>query len=72
MSIRSKLAIAALLTAISAPAFAGDQDSAALAVSDGRYVATSLDGVYASANGNIHASARRNAVTGGDFQLGGR
>ena len=72
MSIRSKLAIAALLTVISAPAFAGDQDSAALAVSDGRYAATSFDGVYASAIGDVHAPARNSISDANDFQLGGR
>ena len=74
MSTRSKLAIAALLTFIAAPAFAGDQDSAALAVSSGRYLATDFDGAHASAvrSVKVRNSAPNTLSSGGDFQLDGR
>jgi hypothetical protein len=85
MSIKSKLAIAALFTVIAAPAFAGDQDSAALAVSSGRYLpgvnvwtqpSTVYSGAYASAvrPGSFRLAPAGNSIATGayDFQLDGR
>jgi len=76
MSIKSKLAIAALFSVIAAPAFAGDQDSAAVAVSSGRYLpgvwaqpSTVYSGAYASA---VHPGTFRVSPATGDFQLDGR
>ena len=79
MFTKSKIAlIAALLTAIAAPAFAGDQNTATELRDSGRYVSemnetaradTAFSGVYASAvhSGNIRVQSARN-----DFQLQGR
>jgi hypothetical protein len=79
MFTTSKIAlIAALLTAIAAPAFAGDQDTATELRDSGRYVpqmneparaGTVFSGVYASAvhPANVHIQSAQN-----DFQLQGR
>ena len=73
MSTKSKLAIAVVLTFIAAPAFAGDQDSAALAVSSGRVTATDFGGAYASTVvPNKTRTSAHNPVSAGDFQLDGR
>jgi hypothetical protein len=83
MSITSKLAIAAVLTVIAAPAFAGDQDSAALAVSSGRYLpevqmsvrpTANYGGAYASAvnPGRARTQAQDIPSVVTDFQAGGR
>jgi hypothetical protein len=79
MFTKSKIAlVAALLTAIAAPAFAGDQNTATELRDSGRYVPqmneparadTTFSGAYASAvhPGNIRVQAAQN-----DFQLQGR
>jgi hypothetical protein len=79
MFTKSKIAlIAALLTAIAAPAFAGDQDTATELRDSGRYVPemnetgradTTFSGAYASAvrPGNIRIQPAQH-----DFQLQGR
>jgi hypothetical protein len=79
MSTLNKFAIAALLTLVAAPAFAGDQDTAAIAVSSGRYLPDvqaqhAFTGAYASAvrPGQVRDAARGTLLTGDDFQLGGR
>ena len=57
MTITSKLALTAVLvSAIASPSFAGDQDSAALRVSDGRVLGTHVHGAYASARTPVHAT----------------
>ena len=57
MNIKSKIALAAVLfSAIASPSFAGDQDSAALRVSDGRLLGTHFNGAYASAKAPVHAT----------------
>jgi hypothetical protein len=82
MSTKSKIAvIATLATLVAAPAFALDQDTAAVTVNSGRYLpdltvrAPSVPTrAFASAN-PAHAQVRFQAVapTGGrDFQLEGR
>ena len=59
MNTTSKIALVAVLfSAIASPVFAGDQDSAALRVSDGRTLATHFTvpaGAYASATAPAHA-----------------
>jgi len=76
MFTKGKIAlIAALLTAIAAPAFAGDQNTATELRDSGRYVpqvnepATDYSGAYASAvhPGKVHINTVQN-----DFQLQGR
>jgi hypothetical protein len=79
MFTKGKIAlIAALLTAIAAPAFAGDQDTATELRDSGRYVpqinepaqtGSVFSGAYASAvrPGNLHITPVQN-----DFQLQGR
>jgi hypothetical protein len=79
MFTKSKIAlIAALLTAIAAPAFAGDQDTATELQDSGRYVsqmnaparaATVFSGAYASA---VHPRNVRIDAAQNDFQLQGR
>jgi hypothetical protein len=57
MTIKPKIAFAAVLfSAIASPSFAGDQDSAALRVSDGRVLGTHFTGAYASAKAPTHAT----------------
>jgi hypothetical protein len=60
MNLKSKLALAAVLfSATASPSFAGDQDSAALRVSDGRVLGTHVTmpaGAYASAKAPVHAT----------------
>ena len=57
MNITSKLVLAAVLfSAFASPSFAGDQDSAALRVSDGRVLGTHIMGPYASAKAPVHAT----------------
>ena len=59
MNTKSKLVLAAVLfSAFASPSFAGDQDSAALRVSDGRVLGTHVTvpaGAYASA-ASVHAT----------------
>jgi len=80
MSTKSKIAVlATLATLVAAPAFAMDQDTAAVTVNSGRYLpqmtAQIPSGAFASANpGQVQVSrAQAIAPTGGrDFQLEGR
>jgi hypothetical protein len=80
MSITSKIAvIATLATLVAAPAFALDQDTAAVTVNSGRYLPQPTvqvpSGAFASANpADMHANQfQAIARTGGrDFQLEGR
>ena len=83
MSTNSKLVvIATLATLVAAPAFAMDQDTAAVTINSGRYLPElNLSGVrvpakaFASAQpGRVHVERfRAIAPTGGrDFQLQGR
>lgn len=83
MSTNSKLVvIATLVTLVAAPAFALDQDTAAVTVNSGRYLPElNLSGVRAPANafasarpGGVHVNRfQAIAPTGGrDFQLQGR
>jgi hypothetical protein len=80
MSTKSKIVVlAALATLVAAPAFAMDQDTAAVTVNSGRYLpqptAQVPSGAFASANAGQMRVNRVHAIapTGGrDFQLGGR
>jgi hypothetical protein len=80
MSTKSKIVVlAALATLVAAPAFAMDQDTAAVTINSGRYLPELMlqvpSGAFASANpGRAHVNqARAFAPTGGsDFQLRGR
>ena len=81
MSTKSKLAIAAVLTLFAVPAFAGDQDSAALDVSSGRYLpdvqvhaGTAFTGAYAATvhPGKVRINPPQNISIENDFQLQGR
>jgi hypothetical protein len=58
MNTKTKLALMAVLfSAFASPSFAGDQDSAALRVSDGRALGTThVMGAYASAKAPVHAT----------------
>jgi hypothetical protein len=74
MSTKSKIAtLAALVTFVAAPAFAGDQDSATLLQDSGRYVAQVQvpSGAYASAQRAPRAGRINSAVQAYDFQLVG-
>ena len=75
MSTNRKIAvIATLATLIAAPAFALDQDTAAVTVNSGRYIGQQVgvpSGAYASARqGNAHIA--QPAAQQHDFQLEGR
>ena len=84
MTLKSKIAaLAAVITVVSAPAFAGDQDTATELRDSGRYVpelvtpvrATAYGGAYASAvnHGRGHKQGQSSIPSGGnDFQLEGR
>ena len=80
MSTKSKIVVlAALATLVAAPAFAMDQDTAAVTVNSGRYLPQLTvrvpSGAFASANaGDMHVNrVQAIAPTGGrDFQLQGR
>jgi hypothetical protein len=80
MSTKSKIVVlATLATLVAAPAFAMDQDTAAVTVNSGRYLpqvtAQVPSGAFASANrADMHANRfQAIARTGGrDFQLEGR
>jgi hypothetical protein len=80
MSTKSKIVVlAALATLVAAPAFAMDQDTAAVTVNSGRYLpqptVRAPSGAFASANpGRVHVNRFQTiAPTGGrDFQLQGR
>jgi hypothetical protein len=80
MSTKSRIVVlAALATLIAAPAFAMDQDTAAVTVNSGRYLPELMlqapSGAFASAKSErVHVNhVRTIAPTGGrDFQLQGR
>ena len=85
MTLKSKIAaLAAVITVVSAPAFAGDQDTATELRDSGRYVpelvtpvrATAYSGAYASAveHQRSHKQGQSSIPSGGenDFQLEGR
>ena len=83
MTLKSKIAaLAAVITVVAAPAFAGDQDTATELRDSGRYVpelttpvrANGFSGAYASAVTAAHfqASKQGGASRSGDFQLQGR
>ena len=85
MSNRTTIAaLAAFMTVIAAPAFAGDQDTATELRDSGRYVpelvtpvrATAYGGAYASAvnHGRAHTKQGQSSIPSGgeDFQLEGR
>ena len=58
MNTKSKLVLAAVLvSAFASQSFAGDQDSAALRVSDGRVFGTHVTGAFASAQAPVHPTA---------------
>jgi hypothetical protein len=74
MSTKSKIAtLAALVTLVAAPAFAGDQDTATELQDSGRYIGqTSVPaGAYASAQAGRRVHAQQNAHQAIDFQLVG-
>jgi hypothetical protein len=84
MSIKTIIAAATLVTALAAPAFAGDQDLQSLEISSGRFApqATAAPNGFTGAF-DAYASAGRRARTywnhgydganrQGDFQLQGR
>jgi hypothetical protein len=80
MTLKSKIAaLAAVITVVAAPAFAGDQDTATELRDSGRYVpelttpvrANAFNGAYASARS--HKQGQSSIPSGGeDFQLEGR
>jgi hypothetical protein len=73
MSNRTTIAaLAALMTVLAAPAFAGDQDTATELRDSGRYAAevTVPSNAYASAVTTVQAS--KQGVASRDFQLQGR
>ena len=84
MTTKSKIAaLAALITIVAAPAFAGDQDTATELRDSGRYVpelvtpgANTFGGAYASAvnQGRGHNKQGHSSIPSGgnDFQLEGR
>jgi hypothetical protein len=75
MSTKSRIAtLAALVTLVAAPAFAGDQDTATELQDSGRYIGqTSVPtGAYASAAKAPRAVQFSNPAQAIDFQLGGR
>jgi hypothetical protein len=85
MTINSKIAaLAAVITFVAAPAFAGDQDLATELQDSGRYVpelvtplrANTFGGAYASAvnhgRGNLNQGHSSIPSGGRDFQLEGR
>jgi hypothetical protein len=78
MSIKSRIAaLAAVVTVIAAPAFAGDQDTATLLQDSGRYIGqvnqvTVPAGAYASAQKGVRAQAIHVPSQANDFQLQGR
>ena len=84
MTLKSKIAaLAAVITVVSAPAFAGDQDTATELRDSGRYVpelvtpvrATAYGGAYASPvdHARSHKQGQSSIPSGGnDFQLEGR
>ncbi|HEY2135007.1 MAG TPA: hypothetical protein VGH49_03910 [Xanthobacteraceae bacterium] len=75
MSTKSRIAaLAGVLTILSVPAFAGDQDTATLLQDSGRYVpqVTVPSGAYASAQNLAHAKTVIVSPNATDFQLGGR
>jgi hypothetical protein len=85
MNTKSKIAaLAALITFLAAPAFAGDQDLATELRDSGRYVpelvapvrANAFSGAYASAvnHGRGHIKQGQSSIPSGgnDFQLEGR
>jgi hypothetical protein len=65
-------ALAALMTVLAAPAFAGDQDTATELRDSGRYAAetTLPSNAYASAVTTVQSS--KQGVASSDFQLQGR
>jgi hypothetical protein len=85
MTSKSKIAaLAALITIVAAPAFAGDQDLATELQDSGRYVpelvnavrSNTFGGAYASAvnHGRAHIKQGQSSIPSGgnDFQLEGR
>jgi hypothetical protein len=84
MTLKSKIAaLAAVITVVAAPAFAGDQNTATELRDSGRYVpelvtpvrATAYGGAYASAvnQGRERKQGQSSIPSGGeDFQLEGR
>ena len=74
MTTKSKIAaLAALITFVAAPAFAGDQDTATELRDSGRYVAqvTVPSGAYASVRKAVRAQASAPQAQATDFQLVG-
>jgi hypothetical protein len=79
MSTKCKIVLSTLATLVAAPAFAMDQDTAAVTINSGRYLPELMlqvrSGAFASVNTRqVHVNrARAIAPTGGrDFQLQGR
>jgi len=85
MTLKSKIAaLAAVITVVAAPAFAGDQDTATELRDSGRYVselvtpvrANAYSGAYASVvnHARSHKQGQSSIASGGndDFQLEGR
>jgi hypothetical protein len=76
---RNIAVIATLATLIAAPAFALDQDTAAVTINSGRYFGEQVKYVPAGAHASVYGSARHEgsrisqpAVQQRDFQLEGR
>jgi hypothetical protein len=75
MSTRNIAVIATLATLIAAPAFALDQDTAAVTVNSGRTIGQQVNvpsGAYASARRGVGHVAQPAVHQNNDFQLEGR